>query len=139
MIFGDWRGNTLDITDGSDLAKLANEFIQNKAALLYNVMQLIRLEQAQFYFAIINNELVLVDIQVSLNKFASPGMVRDTFGKTFPTQEVLKIEVIDDRALEYIGRGTGSYGGNIIVKPSRFRMFHVPPNVYTPFYVEVLR
>ena len=102
-------------------------------------MQLIKIEQAQFYFAI-EDELTLVDMQLSLNKFAGPGMIKDIFGKIMKTQEIIKTEIIDNRAIEFINKGTGSYEGNLVIKPSRFRVYHnQATGVYTPLYVEVKR
>lgn len=140
VICGDWNGNNLDITTDSALSKVANKFISDHVATFISTMRLIKLDQAQFFFAIVNDELVLVDIQSAINKLTGPGMVRDIFGKIFTTQEILKIEVLDDRALEYIRNGSGSYGGDLIIKPSRFRMYHdANDNSYVPMYVEVTR
>ena len=67
-------------------------------------------------------------------------MVRDIFGMKFATQEVIKVETIDERAYECMMDGSGSYAGDLIVKPSRFRHYHeMASNTYTPMYVEVLR
>lgn len=140
ILCGDWKGNNLDITDGSPLAAIANKFLQDSVVTFVNTMRLIRLDQLQLFFAVVDNELTLVDIQVSLNKFTSPGMVRDIFGKIFRTQDVLKIETLDDRAIEYIKDGAGSYSGDLIIKPSRFRMYHDEKNnSFAPMYVEVMR
>jgi hypothetical protein len=83
--------------------------------------------------------LLLVDVQVSLNKMAGPGMLRDVFGKIYPTQEVLKIESLDDRAIEYIEKGTGNYEGELIIKPSKFSVFSPNTELLVPLYVEVKR
>lgn len=140
VICGDWNGNNLDITDGSDLSKIADKFIKESVATFIGTMRLIKVDQAQFFFAIVDEQLVLVDIQVAINKLTGPGMVRDIFGKIFPTQEILKIEVIDDRAIEYIRNGSGCYSGDLIIKPSRFRMYHdANANSFAPMYVEVVR
>ncbi len=64
----------------------------------------------------------------------------DLFGKQLRTQEKLKIEIIDERAAKAIEQGTGSYEGDIVLKPSRFRMYHDPETKeYSPLYVEVIR
>lgn len=142
VICGDWAGNNIDIVSNNDpLATHGMEFAQKQLATFLKTMQLIKLEQAQFFFAIDeNNQLVLVDMQVAYNKFASPGMIRDIFGNIFNVQEVIKTEIIDARAVETIKKGTGSYEGDIILKPTKFRMYHeAENNSFQPLYVEVKR
>lgn len=140
VICGDWKGNNLDITYDSPLSNIANKFLQESVATFIGTMRLIKLDQAQFFFGVIDDELVLVDIQVSRNKLTGPGMVRDIFGKIFKTQEILKVEVLDDRAIEGIRDGAGTYAGDLIIKPSRFRMYHDEKiNSFAPMYVEVVR
>lgn len=140
IICGDWHGNKIDLVgdNQSTLSKFANKFITTDALKFYEMMRLIKINQAQFFFAIVNDNLLLVDVQISLNKLASPGMVNDMFGKIFPTQEVLKTEIINERAVEYILKGSGSYEGDLIFKPSRFRMCE---NVgqFQPLYVGLTR
>lgn len=142
LLFGDWKGNNLDIqtNNPTPLTDAANKFVAEDFSKFLNLMYSVGIPQAQFFFGLQDGELVLADIQLSLNKFASPGMIRDIFGKIYRTQEVRKLEVIDDRALEYLEKGTGSYDGDIILKPSRFRMHHEQEqNSYQPLYVEVRR
>ncbi len=62
----------------------------------------------------------LVDIRLSLDKFSGPGMVRDLFSKVIPTQEVMKVEILDDQSLEAIKNGVGNYSGDLIIKASTF-------------------
>lgn len=139
VICGDWNGNRLDLTasDKTIEIELANQFLNTDFMKLYQVMQLIKLEQAQFFFGIVEKQLVLCDVQVALLKFASPGFVRDLFGKMCRTQEVVKLEVIDDRAVEYIRNGSGSYACDLVIKPTKFR--NIEHNGHRPLYVEILR
>jgi hypothetical protein len=103
------------------------------------MMKLMKLEQAQFFLAILD-ELTLVDVQVAYNKMAGPGMVRDIFSKLINTQEVIKSEIVDERAIDAILRGVGSYAGDIILKPTRFRLYHdEATNSFQPMYIEVKR
>lgn len=140
LTFGDWCGNTIDINGKeSKLTKIANEFVTKDFPTLLNIMRTIKMEQAQLYFVVDGEELVLTDMQLSLNKFASPGMIKDIFGKICRIPTIKKIEIIDDRVIEHINKGVGTYSGDIILKPSRFRMFHNEDNTYRPFYVEVVR
>jgi len=141
VICGDWAGNKIDLVDSqSPMADVAADFVTKEAVPLYEVMRLVGVDQAQFFFGQDDEGLVLYDVQLSLNKFAGPGMVKDIFSKVCRTQEILKMEVVDDRALEYIQKGTGSYEGDLLIKPSRFRMYHdQEQNSYSPLYVEVRR
>jgi hypothetical protein len=99
-------------------------------------MKLIGLPQAQ-YFLSLDDELTLVDMQVSLNKLAGPGMLRDIFSRRYPTQEVIKVEPFDDRVIEYAQRGTGTYEGDLIIKPSRFAT--IAEDDLVPLYTEIRR
>lgn len=140
VLCGDWEGNKIDVVakDPSELTIAANEFVRNDVLKFYETMRLIKIEQAQFFLALHEGELILVDVQVSINKMASPGMVNDIFGKIYPTQEVLATEIIDERAIEYIAKGRGTYEGNLVLKPSRFRLYESTLK-YQPLYVEIVR
>jgi hypothetical protein len=142
VICGDWYGNAIDLIDtkSSRLIDLASEFVTSEAVKLYEMMRAMGIDQAQFFFGVDDEGLYLIDVQLSLNKFAGPGMIKDVFGKILRTVEILKLEIIDDRAIEYIQKGTGSYGGDLLIKPSRFRMYHnQDTNTYAPLYVGVVR
>jgi|3_EtaG_2_1085321.scaffolds.fasta_scaffold01350_11 hypothetical protein len=140
VICGDWHGIKLDLVVSSPIVDLASDFVTKEAVKFYEMMRVMGVDQAQFFFAVDDEGLLLYDVQLSLNKFAGPGMVGDVFGKIFRTPQTLKTEIIDERALEYIQKGTGAYEGDLLIKPSRFRMFHDPEtNTYSPLYVEVRR
>lgn len=142
ILFGDWFGNSIDIqTDNPNaLTDAANQFVSQNVVKFINLMHSINILQTQLFFGIDKDGLSLIDMQLSLNKFAGPGMIRDLFGNIHRTQEVVKMEIIDDRVLEAIERGTGSYGGDLILKPSSFKMYHDPKaDTYSPLYVEVRR
>ncbi len=143
ILCGDWHGRSLDLApDNPDrLAQAALVFVQSDVGLFMEVMHRIKLLQAQFFLAIgPDGKLVLTDIQVSLNKLAGPGMVRDIFGKIYQTQEVIKVEPMDERALEYLQKGTGSYEGDLIIKPSKFTLFSPPDSdALVPLYSQVKR
>lgn len=142
VLCGDWYGNNLDLdSNASDpLVQASLVFVNEDLQLFIKIMQTIRVDQAQFFLAIDNGQLVLTDIQVSVNKLAGPGMIRDIFGNIYRTQEVLKIETLDDRAIEYLEKGTGNYGGDLVIKPSRFTTFS-PGNDddIAPLYIRITR
>lgn len=143
VLCGDWKGNNIDLVDDSAnrIVQAALVFLQEDLPLFMQVMQSIRLTQAQFFLSL-NDEncLTLTDIQVSLNKLTGPGMVRDIFGRVYKTQEVIKVEPMDERALEYVAKGTGSYEGDLIIKPSKFTTFSpTAEDEIIPLYAEVRR
>jgi len=110
-----------------------DEYLNN----IYALMKYIRVDMLQMFIDT-TNEFKLVDIQLSLNKYTGPGMLRDVFNPIISTQEVLAIEPLDDRALEAIKRGTGTYEGDLILKPSKFRLYE-DGGLYFPHYVSVKR
>ena len=141
-IFGDWRGNNIDIVqeDGDIKTRLCSDFAKSDLVKVLEMMRIINIEQAQFFFGIDDQGLILCDVQISLNKMVGPGMVRDVFGKILRTQEVIKTEVLDDRAMDAIIKGSGSYEGDLIIKPSRFRLNHkMEDKSYAPLYAKVER
>lgn len=139
VMCGDWRGNPVEISDRSDLANTATKFLTNDLTKILTLLRTIRVQQVQLFFGIDEEGTYLVDMQVALNKMAGPGMIRDIFSNVVRTQQVNKIEIIDDRAIEYLERGNGSYVGDLILKPTRFRMAEVSNGKYQPLYVEIRR
>lgn len=102
---GDFKSNNIDPNYTEELTKYIETLVE--------IMKSIRVMDAIFYFSSTNNELILVDMMLSANKFAGPGMLKDIFGNIFKTQDILGIEVLDDET-------TNKYKGKL-VKPSRFR------------------
>lgn len=140
ILFGDWAGNPIDLESPeaahANLAPHANKFIEKHLNLVINIMHQIKLTQAQFFFAVQDDQLILTDIQISANKMTGPGMLRDIFANVIPTQEVIKIEPIDSRVKELILSGSGSYSANLILKPSKFR---INDETQSPLYVRIAR
>ena len=139
--YADWRGNLIDITDQqNEYAILCSGFCNNDMVKILQAMRLIGVPQAQFFFATGADCLILCDVQTALNKMVGPGMIRDVFANIVQTQQVIKTEIIDDRAIEAIHAGNGSYEGDLIIKPSRFRLNHeTKENSYSPLYAEMVR
>jgi hypothetical protein len=115
---GDWEGRIFDLKSDDFGTVIAQAFMQKDVHKFMKTMRLMSFKQAQYYFAVNKTGIILVDIQLSMNKFASPGMVRDIFGKIYPTQSV----------------------GDIILKPSAFSLHHLPNNAgVIPFYMQLKR
>ena len=140
-LFGDWAGNSIDLIQGVDenIQNLCVEFMRSELIKILELMRVIKLDQAQYFFGMDESGLVLCDVQVSLNKMIGPGMVKDVFGKVVRTQEVMKIEILDERAVEAIFKGAGSYEGDLILKPSKFKLDQVEGQTYKPLYAKVVR
>lgn len=127
VVCGDWFGNKIDVSNSPETA----EFLNNNIVKICETIRMVGLEQVQLFFT---NNKELVDIQLSPYKFASPGMLSDIFNnacKIFPHK---KFEIIDDRVLNNIESSMGDYGGDLIIKPSKFRATE-----NGPMYIEVIR
>ena len=137
VLMGDWNGQTIDLSNTKDsLSLVAIDFLQHQAKRLIAISHAACVKQAIYYFALDTGIPVLVDIRLSLNKFLGPGMVRDVFGKTFDTQQVLKIDVMSEQLLEQIKNGAGSFSSGVIIKPSRARFMEVKGQP-VPLYVGI--
>jgi len=142
--FGDWNGNIIDLDSKSDpLVKLIGLYLHKYNISIYNLLHTIGLSQFQIF---LNTSLMLVELQYTVNNLAGPGMLQNLFSNIITTPEVLKIEIIDDRVIDVINAGTGSYTGDLIIKPSRFRQYQLPSGdgttkagKYTPLQVQVVR
>jgi len=137
VLCGDWSGNNIDIQSDDKRMVLINILLQEEMPKLANILRTININQAQFFFS--NKDgYKLVDMQVSVNKLVGPGMIRDLFSKIIPTQEVIKVEPIDERATAALLDGNGSYAGNVIIKPSKFRLIE-QNGIYSPLYLRYVR
>lgn len=104
----DFDSNVIDLKNNEDQnVKEILKFTES----LSRIMQLIRIQDASFYFE--KNELKLIDVMISINKFVGPGMLIDLFGKILPIQKTIEIKMLDEEVIN-------EYKGNI-VKPSRYR------------------
>jgi hypothetical protein len=133
IVIGDWHGNKLP-PDHPSVAF----FFQRKIGKLLELMQASGIEQGQYFFAPDgreNTEPALVDAQFSLNKWASPGMLTDLFGTVTNTQTILGSIVLDSKNLPKLAAGETEFSGDLILKPSRFRL--APADYPTPLYFEV--
>ena len=128
---GDWNGN---LTNSPP-----KELLENTIWALIKVMHCVKINQAQFFFTKQDDNFFLVDVQLSQNKFASPGMVAEVFGKVVPVQQTLTMAVLDKLAVAAIENNSGSYAGNIILKPARHRPYEIARGVWAPLYAEVIR
>lgn len=128
VTFADWLGTKIELTDTkSRLKDLAAEFLNKNINQLLNIVKMIKLGTAMFYFAIDkDSDFILADVMLHPTKFCGPGMVRDVFGKVFRTQS---IKLIDKYNPELIASNR-----NLIVKPSRYRTVMIE-GIELPLYM----
>ena len=139
VTMGDWKGSIVDLANPKDsMSLIAIDFLQNQAQRLIAISNAAGVKQAIYYFAFDTGVPVLVDIRLSLNKFLGPGMIRDVFGRTFTTQQVLTIDVISEHLLEKIHAGAGHFSEGVIIKPSRSRFTEVDGQP-VPVYIGIPR
>jgi hypothetical protein len=134
--FGDFAGKIANPTNNKHI-KL---FMEKYSAKFVGLMTTARIPQAIYYVVIENDAMRLVDVRVSLNKFAGPGMLRDLYGKIIDTQEVLKTIQLNSETIEAIKKGTGTYKGGLILKTSVFKTVtrgNTPKLMMYPMYAKV--
>jgi len=137
--FGDFDANPINMADEKHpLQRLALEFASDDAPRVISLMKVARIPQLIMYLSLNDGKLSLVDLRTSLNKFYGPGMIRDLFSKVYPTQEVLKLVTLDQNTIEAIGRGKGSYKGDLILKTSAFKTVK-RGNDMLPMYARIER
>lgn len=134
--FGDFNGKLLNPTTD----KNCKIFLENHAMKFLELMATARIPQAMYYLVVEKGKMRLVDMRVSLNKFAGPGMLRDLYGKIIDTQEVLKTIQLNSETIEAIKQGTGTYKGGLILKTSVFKTITrgtAPKLAMFPMYAKV--
>ncbi len=108
----------------SNILKISKEHkVINYSEKLLHIMKSSRQKEACFYFSGIDDPM-LVDVMISANKFISPGMLKDVYSKTVPTQEIVKIEIIDDSFKKH---------SKMFIKPSTFK-YVIEKEYFRPLY-----
>lgn len=121
--FGDFNGDLYD-----NLFVENNKHMADVVPRAVMLMKLIKLSKAQFYFDFNCN---LVDIRLSLNKFMSPGMLKDIFSKQLSVLPSLDIFHLTKEKFKDIC--DGKYKRNIIIKNSTFKTI-VRDDAFYPLY-----
>jgi hypothetical protein len=117
--FGDFDGKIIDMSKTQP--KGVQIFVSKYFPKIINLMKTARIQQSIYYFTVAKDDICLVDMRTSLNKFSGPGMLRDLFAKIIPIQKVIKTATLNQDMLNSIKAGTGSYAGNLILKTSSFK------------------
>lgn len=140
ILTGERDGQTIDFnSELDDRKKLIAEFIKEKSIEILSLMRIVKIDQAQYYFSINQGKIILQDIRTAMNKFMGPGFVRDMFNAIVNVPNIRKIEILSSNNLEAIMKNTGSFNGDIIIKPSRFRLYDEINDDNVPLVVECLR
>lgn len=136
---GNWSGQEVNLAARSPESIIAQRLLKICGDKLVSLCSAIKLGDAIFYFATPSTGTTkLVDVQVAPEKFAGPGLVRDIFGSTVETQDVLEICHLDEDRLKSIEEAKGIYKGDWILKPSRFRQVTYKGKS-VPLYIEITR
>jgi len=136
---GDFDGNTIDVSNANHkLYKQANEFVTNESYKFVNMMKMLGIEQLLFYISVDSDQMMLVDLRASLNKFYGPGMLQDLFSKFFNVQKVIKTIHVTEEVLSTIKKNEGSFKGDIILKCSKFKTVEKNRDLL-PLYAKINR
>lgn len=139
LSMNDFNGGPIDLSDENHPYQAAAiDFAQNDSSKFVALMKSAGIPKVILYISVDDGELRLVDMRASLNKFYGPGMLRDLFSKIYPTQEVVKTAALDEKTLDAIKQGEGSYKGNLILKCSKFKTI-VRDQEMLPLYARVIR
>jgi hypothetical protein len=125
MHIGDFTGKLLEKTNNIH-ERVPSEHRDE----LISMMKCVKLDKAIFYFSI-GKEVLLVDMRLSINKFCSPGYLKDFFGRKVPIQKQIGDPIVlNDENLQLVRKAEGIYkGGNFIIKPVIFKTIIVEEQV----------
>lgn len=115
---GDFDGNIIEQPSAASSMQYCQKLME--------IMAVSRIKQAQFYFS---NDTTLVDIRTSIDKMASPGMLKDLCSKIMPTQQIIKLAKADDELFKSIE------SEHVILKPSSFKII-IRSDAIVPLYAE---
>lgn len=116
---GDFSGSVWDLENMT--GSLPRQLLLDDGRKLVGFVCTLGLQQAQYYFGLDKQGLMLTDFRVSLNKFASPGMLSDLFRKAFRLQTILCSGLFSTGVAEQIFKQQPPFDQGIIVKPTRFQ------------------
>jgi len=115
VAIGDWDGKLVAKSDAASWSK-ALEFLMNTNPQLISVLSAINLQQVQLFMS---SDGLLVDIQLTANRLAGPGIIRDVFSKVIETQKIVEIATITVDKIDELKKSGKQY----IIKPSAFKVY----------------
>lgn len=122
--FGTWNGEEINIMKKHSLSKYIDDLYKNNLERLMGLLKLIGVEMMQLYFSI-SKEIKLVDVRTYINKFLSPGMIRDVFSKFVNVQNIVETGMFED----IIGKHK-----NIVIKPSKPFMYEKDDDLIPAYF-----
>lgn len=135
----DWDGEAIPLNDAKHpLQSIAFGFVQGDSPKFIEVMRLLKIPQAIFYLSLVGEDLILVDVRVSLNKFCGPGMLKELFGRVIDTQNVINTTFLTPEVLSGIQNNVGTYQGDLMLKTSAFKTIQRDRELL-PLYARVKR
>lgn len=140
-VFSDSAGNLVELeSDDTVLGNTSRRFVKDELVNYVRLMNVIKIEQAQYHFSINDDgSLTLIDVRTALNKCVSPGLIEDIFGKVAKTLKTKNTVILNPSIIDAIIQGQGSYEGDLLIRPSRFRINDDDPINFAPLYVEIKR
>lgn len=114
--FGDFDGNEIDIMAEHEYKKYISSLFENECIDKYiKMLGLLGVEQIQLCFSFTKRgDLRLIETMTHLNKYQSPGLIRDMLASCgVPNPDVRSIDIIDDEIIS-----TLSDEGGYILYPS---------------------
>lgn len=138
ITIGDWDSNVIDLSDGSKNSDLGLKFIKNYSSDVVSMMKSLNIYKLLFYLSVKDDEFTLVDLRASLDKFFGPGMIKDLFSKVIQTQNVIKVDQIDENLYSSLVDGKGKYNKDLILKCSVFKTV-IRGKELLPLYAKIIR
>jgi len=107
--FGDWNG--VSIGPSIPIWPVAAKFLADYNIAVGQLARQIKIQQFELFIA---EDGRLIDVQLEINRFVGPGMLRDLFNKIMPTQVITEIAVVDESKIKVLK--------SCVLKPSRIKM-----------------
>lgn len=134
----DWDANIIDLSEKGKQQDYFQKFIADNSLNIVNFLIAAKIQKVLLYITVEQEELILTDARISLDKFVGPGMLRDLFGKFIHTQDVIEIATLDDNLFKSIQEGRGKYDCDLMLKTSRFKTI-IRDSEMLPLYARVKR
>ncbi len=109
--FGDWDGN-------HPPKAYEKAFMEKYCAKFIQLMRSAKIHQLELYISCEGEKMILSDVRVAMDRLASPGYIKDIFGKAMPSQEIIGSPIVITKE---VVDGMVKSGDRVILKPSLFK------------------
>ena len=134
----DFSGNIIDVNSMGDLSDYINEIMSDYMRSALAILSAINIDKFILYFSC-SSDILLVDIRWDMNKYCGPGWLQDFMGKRIPVQKQIgKPLVLDEDNRKMLCDGIGDYSGDVVLKPSKFKLMN-REDVLVPMYGVIRR